>query len=132
VSSFHEPTSAAVADKIVGDSEVPLIGERPSGDRALSFGDVRSLDEMAGPSVYARKAVLSLEDLRSIDSHRIGWLLNLHNRFSEAGGQLVVHSIRPRPMETLRFLHLDRTLHVADDEAGARAVLRAGEAAGAE
>jgi anti-anti-sigma regulatory factor len=121
-----------MGDKMVGDAGVPLIGERPSQDGTLSFDNVRSLEELPGPGVYARKVVLSLEDLRSIDSQRIGWLLEVHRRFCEAGGRLAVHSIRPRPMETLRFLHLDRVLRVAEDEAGARELLRADDAVAAE
>jgi anti-anti-sigma factor len=115
MTSFHESASAALVDK----SEVPVIRESFSQDAQLSFDDVESFDEWLSAGDYARNVLLSLEDLTSIDSHRIGWLVTAHKRFCQEGGKLAVHSIRPQAMETVRFLGLDRVLHVADDEAAA-------------
>lgn len=115
MTSLHESASAAVADK----SEMPLVRESFSRDVQLSFDDVESLDEWLAAGDYARNVLLSLHNLTSIDSRCIGSLVTAHKRFCQEGGKLVVHSIRPQAMETVRFLGLDRVLYIADDEVAA-------------
>jgi hypothetical protein len=56
--------------------------------------DLRHFDELLGPGGYARQVALSLAQIALIDTLRMSWLLILHKRFCEAGGKLVVHSIR--------------------------------------
>ena len=114
------PVSTPLADNPVNQLEVPLIRERLSADGPLSLDDVESFDELLGCGVCAGRVALSLADLKSVESRRISWLAALHQRFCEEGGKLVVHSVSPLLMDALRFLRLDRVLHVADDEAAAR------------
>jgi len=115
MTSLHQSASAAVADK----SEMPLVRESFSQDAQLIFDDVESLNEWLAAGDYSHNVLLSLNNLTSIDSRCIGWLVTAHKRFCQEGGKLAVHSIRPQAMETVRFLGLDRVLHIADDEAAA-------------
>ena len=117
------PESAALAEKPVDELEVPLSGECLSQDEPLSVDDVESLDELLSPGFCACQVALSLANVGSVESRRISWLVGVHKRFCEEGGKLVVHSVRPLPMDALRFLRLDQVLHVADDEAAARRLL---------
>jgi hypothetical protein len=119
--------SALLAGNPVGQLEVPLSGECLSRDEALSVDDVESLDELLSPGFCACQVALSLANVKSVESRRISWLLAVHKRFCEEGGKLVVHSVWPLLMEALRFLGLDRVLHVADNEAAARRLLRQSE-----
>jgi len=132
VSSVQEAGSAVLADKMVDESEVPLIREHLSQAGQLNLEDLRSLDEWPSPDVYSRNVSLSLADAAFLDTRWISRLLTAHQRFREEGGRLVVHSIRPRAMGLLKFLRLDRVLHIAEDEAAARQLLRAGDTVEAE
>jgi anti-anti-sigma regulatory factor len=93
----------------------------------LSLDDVESFDELLSLGVCTGRVALSLADLKSVESRRIGWLMAVHKRFSEEGGKLVVHSLRPLLMDALRFLRVDRVLHIAADEAAARRMLHQSE-----
>ena len=132
VSSFQQSGSAVLADKMVDESEVPLIRERLSQDGQLNLDDLHSFDESPSPDVYGRNVSLSLADAAFIDTRCISRLLALHRRFRQEGGKLVVHSIRPRAMGLLKFLRLHLVFHIAEDEAAALQLLRAGETVGAE
>ena len=131
MSSFQESGSAVLADKMVDESEVPLIRERLSQAGELNLDDFHSLEE-SSPDIYNRNVSLSLADAAFLDTRRIGRLLAAHERFRQEGGKLVVHSIRPQAMGLLEFLRLDLVLHIAEDEAAAQQLLRAGETVGAE
>jgi hypothetical protein len=131
MSDFHDAVSATGAENLVDESEVPVIPGRYAQDRPIALDGLPSFDELERSGVFTRKAVLSLADLRSFDSRRIGWLLKVHERFARAGGKLAVHSMRPQPMETLRFLRLHHVLHIAEDEAAALELLQRDEAVGA-
>jgi hypothetical protein len=86
--------------------------------------DLRHFDELLGPGGYARQVALSLAQIALIDTLRMSWLLILHKRFCEAGGKLVVHSIRPRVMEFLGVVRFECVLYLAEDEAVALELLR--------
>ena len=113
MTSVHQSASPVV------ESQVSLAGDDFSQPRQLSFDDVESLDEWLGAGDYSHKVLLSLADLATIDTRRIGWLVTTHKRFVQDGGKLIVHSIRRQAMETVRFLGLDRVLDVADSQADA-------------
>ena len=119
--------SALLAGNPVDQLEVPLSGECLSPDEPLSVDDVESLDELLSPGFCACHVALSLANVRSVESRRISWLVEVHKRFCEEGGRLVVHSVWPLLMDAFRFLRLDRALHVADDEAAARRLLQESE-----
>jgi len=132
VSSLHEFAAAALADKMVDESPTPLGGGQFCQEEQLNIEDVRPFDDSVTPDVYGRSALLSLADMASIDTRCIGWLLAVHKRFREAGGKLVVHSIRPQSRRLLDFLRLDLVLHIAEDEAAALRLLRASETVGTD
>ncbi len=116
MTSFHQ---SALADHVARESDVPLAGNSfPQGGQ-LSFDDIESLDEWLAVGDYSHNVSLSLADLTTIDSGRVGWLVTTHKRFSQEGGRLVVHSIRIQAMETVRFLGLDRVLQIAEDKSAA-------------
>jgi anti-anti-sigma regulatory factor len=119
--------SALLADNPVDQLEVPLRGECLSRDEPLGVDDVQSLDELLSPGFCACHVALSLANVRSVDSRRISWLVEVHKRFCDEGGKLVIHSVWPLVMEALRFLRLDGVLHLADNEAAARQLLRQSE-----
>ena len=81
-----------------------------------------SLRTLTGPNGYARKVLVSLEQVGYIDSAGIGWLLSSHKRFQKAGGKLVLHSVPESVMQTLKVLRLDSILNIAPDEAAAMAL----------
>jgi anti-anti-sigma factor len=82
-----------------------------------------TMTELLGAEVYARKAVLSLENVEFIDTGGMGWLLARHKRFRKAGGKLVIHSASPIVIQVLKMLHLHQVFLLADDEPGAVALL---------
>ncbi len=86
--------------------------------------DLQAFDELLGPDGYVRKVALSLGRIALIDTLRMSWLFILHKRFCEAGGKLVVHSIRPRVMEFLGVVRFECVLYLAEDEAAALELLR--------
>ena len=117
------PVSTPLADNPVNQVEVPPIRERLPSDGPVSLEHVESFDELLSSRVCAGHVALSLADLKSVESRRIGWLMAVHKRFGEEGGKLVVHSVWPLLMDAMRFLCVDRVLHVAEDEAAARRLL---------
>jgi hypothetical protein len=81
---------------------------------------------LLGTDVYQKKLLLCLEEAESCDSLGVAWLLGYHKRFREGGGMMVLHTVPPLIISTLRVMHLDRLLHVAADEATAEALARKG------
>lgn len=81
-----------------------------------------SLRMLTGPNGYARRVLVSLEQVRYIDSAGIGWLLSSHKRFQKGGGKLVLHSVPESVMATLKVLRLDTILNIAPDETAALAM----------
>ena len=92
--------------------------------------NLRVFEDLLGPDGYARKVSLSLARISLIDTSRMSWLLIIHNRFRQAGGRLVVHSIRPRVMEFLGAVRFECVLYLAEDEVAALELLRADDAFG--
>jgi hypothetical protein len=107
--------------------EASSIRDRRTSAESLSLDDVESFDELLGPGVCSGQVALSLANLDRVETGRIGWLMDADRRFREEGGKLVVHSVWPLMMDALRFLRLDRVLHVADNEAAARRLLHENE-----
>ncbi len=89
--------------------------------------DVKALAELLGDGFAARRALLSLEQARSIDSSGVGWLLTCHKLFDGGGGRLVCHSAPPLVEDVLELLRLPRVLHLAKDEAAARTLAAEGK-----
>jgi anti-anti-sigma factor len=73
---------------------------------------------------YARAALLSLADTDYVSSSGLALLLIWHKRFRKAGGKLVLHSITPPVMETLRILRMELVLNLAQDLTSALEAVR--------
>jgi len=92
--------------------------------RSDTVPELKPFDEVLGPGGYGRKVSLSLAETSFVDTRCLGWLLTIHKRFSEAGGKIVMHSLRPQVMEILAILRFVEILSIADDEAAALDLLR--------
>jgi anti-anti-sigma factor len=66
--------------------------------------------------------LLSLEKTSYIDSTAVGWIIRCHKHCKEAGGKLVLHSISPSVLQLLRLLRMQDLLHIAENDAAARAL----------
>jgi len=89
--------------------------------------DTAPFERLLGRDGYARTVLMSLAQVNLIDSRCMGWLLIVHQRFREAGGKLVVHSIPPHAMEIVEILRFELVFHIAEDEAAALEMLRAAD-----
>lgn len=86
------------------------------------------LQHMFGRDVYNRTLLLDLEAANFIDSSGIGWLLSIHKRFRQAGGQLIMHSPSPMVMQTIKLLNMDKVFKMVSDLDSARAVAQGEQA----
>jgi anti-anti-sigma factor len=86
-----------------------------------------AVKQALGPDFAGHCVLFDLAGVDYIDSSGISWLLVLHSRLAENGGRLIVHSAPQRVGATFELLSLATVLHIARDEAGARALAR-GEA----
>ena len=68
---------------------------------------------MLGSSAYSGRLSLNLASAGAIDSSGVSWLIRLHQRFTQSGGKLVVHSISPAVAKVLRVLRLQQFLRLA-------------------
>ena len=96
----------------------------PPGQLALSlskydWGFVTDPEPGLG---YRSRVLMNLEKAEYIDSSGIGWLLTHHKHFLQAGGKLVLHSVPPRINDVFQLLRMSAVLHIAPDEAAARAL----------
>ncbi|QEH38609.1 Putative anti-sigma factor antagonist [Aquisphaera giovannonii] len=94
-------------------------GEIRLGDRPADKGAAEAL---LGPGCYTRKVLFDLKNTSFIDSAGVGWIVRFHKLCEQSGGMLVLHSPQPAIVAILRLLHMDRFLHIVDDEAAARAM----------
>jgi len=85
--------------------------------------DSEPLEALLGHEGYGRRVLISLAGITLIDSISLAWLLVLHKRFCEAGGTMVVHSVRPPVMEILGLVRFEQVLYLAEDETAALALL---------
>jgi anti-anti-sigma factor len=92
--------------------EVTMLGVR--GDDPLA--------SLIGPDGFSRTVLLDLGRTTYMDSAAIGWLFGLHKKFKQAGGRLILHSVPPLVDQVFQLLKLPTVLHVAGDEAAARAL----------
>jgi len=86
--------------------------------------DLKPFETLLGPAGYARNVLVSLAEITLIDSICLSWLLILNKRFLEAGGTLVLHSLRPPVTEIMALIRFEHILLIAENEAGALALLQ--------
>jgi anti-anti-sigma factor len=80
------------------------------------------LGSVLGKSGFASNVLLEMMDVDFIDSAGIAWLINCHQRFRQAGGRLVIHSMPPQVDNVFKLLRMPSLLSLARDEAAARAM----------
>jgi anti-anti-sigma factor len=78
--------------------------------------DKDPLEEVIGPGLWRRSALLSLEKVTYIDSSGVSWLLHAHREFARSGGRLVLHTLSPMVQQVLQLLKLNKLFTVAADE----------------
>jgi anti-anti-sigma factor len=91
----------------------------------LTMLDVEGADPLAallGPDAFGRTVLLDLGQTTFMDTAAVGWLIGLHKKFKQAGGRLILHSVPPLIDQMFQLLKLPAVLHVAGDEAAARAL----------
>jgi anti-anti-sigma factor len=86
------------------------------------FASPDPLADLLGPDCRKLRVLLNLEQTTFIDSSGINWLVRSFVAFRDGGGWLVLHSVAPAVLDTLRFMNLDSTLAVAADLPAARAL----------
>lgn len=82
------------------------------------------LEAVLGDRGYDRGVLVDLSQAEYIDSSGLAMLLGWHKRLSGAGGKLVLHSIPPQVMDTLKILRMELVLAMARDEAAALSLAR--------
>lgn len=81
------------------------------------------LVEVLGESAFSRKLLLDLSEVESLDSSGVNWLLICQKKMSDAGGQLVLHSLSPIAKNVLKVLNLHTVFKLADDADAAAGLL---------
>jgi len=81
--------------------------------------DLNGFADLLAERGYGGPVLLSLAETEFIDSSGLSWLLECHQKFCDAGGKLVVHSVPPSVMDTLMMMRLELVLNLAEDEAAA-------------
>jgi anti-anti-sigma factor len=88
----------------------------------LDVAGADSLEALLGADGFGHTVLLDLGRTTFLDTAAVGWLIGLHKKFQQAGGRLILHSVPPLIDQMFRLLKLPAVLHVAGDEAAARAL----------
>ncbi len=75
---------------------------------------------LLGPQCQTRKVLLNLEQVRSIDTGGVCWLMALDKQFRQAGGRIVFYRVPGVVLDVLNILRLAPMLPIAADEDAAR------------
>ena len=106
--------------------DAPIHSIASSGAITLSAvqgkGGQDPLDQILGPKSAGCRILFDLSKTNYVDSAGVSWFINRHKKSKEAGGCFVLHSVPPLVMQVLQLLHMDKLLHIAEDEATARSV----------
>lgn len=86
--------------------------------------DLAEIGDLLTDHGYDSDVLLSLAETEFIDSSGLSWLLECHQKFSQAGGKLVIHSVPPSVMDTLMMMRLELVLHLVADENAAFKLVR--------
>jgi anti-anti-sigma factor len=87
------------------------------------------LRHLLGPDCYRWKILLDFAQVPQIDSVGVGWLVRCHKHFHDAGGRLVLFAPREAVRQVFELLNLGSLLGIATDEASARTLAQAPDAA---
>src|SRR5437870_2328376 len=77
------------------------------------------LTGMLGAGWPAKRVVMDLSAIAMAGSAAIGWLLAMNRKFKQAGGRLVLHSMRQDVARSFRLLKVDSVLQICQDEPAA-------------
>jgi hypothetical protein len=79
---------------------------------------------LLGPQCHGRKVLINMDQVRSIDTGGVCWLMALDKQFRQAGGRIVFYSVPGVVLDVLNVLRLVQHLPIAagEDEATAQAV----------
>jgi hypothetical protein len=106
-------------ERVSDNADVVCLRAVDSVIRGDPSPDLNGVGDLLGEQGYSGLTLLSLADTEFIDSSGLSWLLECHQKFSDAGGRLVIHSVPPSVMDTLMMMRLELVLNVAEDEAAA-------------
>jgi len=113
--------------KMIGiedDGVVAIASGEELDGMALTADDNAALKTVLGDAWASKRVALDLSDTDYIDSATIGWLLSSHRAFSEAGGKLVIHSLKPGVKRVIELMRIHSVLDLTDDRASAMDMLR--------
>jgi anti-anti-sigma factor len=79
--------------------------------------------ELLGPGWPSLNLVLDFDQVLTIDSSAVGWLISCHKECRRAGGQLVIHSVQKAVRQILDILRIDKLIPIAADAAEARTIV---------
>lgn len=85
-------------------------------------------EQLGGEAIYSRKVLLGLAKCHYVDSMGVGWLLEIHRKFCDHGGMLVIHSASATVMQILKLMRMDLVLRLAADEVQARRLAKGADA----
>jgi anti-anti-sigma factor len=106
---------------------------RVAAEGPMSAGDFvperkNPFEVLLGTNWPTHRVLLDLNQTPYVDSSAIGWMIGCQKEFKNAGGSLVVHSVRPAVRQMLDLLKIGRIVPLADNEPRGKAVLLGGAA----
>lgn len=112
----------------VASSEAGVTCVDCEGDITQSdlWEEANPLEKLLGADAYAGKVLVNLARAIYIDSAGVGFFIGCHEKFTKAGGMLVLYSIPPMVNHIFQLLQMHTVLHLAKEEADARAMLLGG------
>jgi anti-anti-sigma factor len=81
------------------------------------------LDALLGVGCASNQIMLNLSKTTYIDTGAVSWFIRCNRECKAAGGCFVIHSIPPMVKQVLQLLRMNELLHLAEDEAEARAIV---------
>jgi len=80
------------------------------------------LDDLLGPSGFARTVLVDLAEATFLDSSGVSWLIRCQKEFAGRGGTLVLHSMPPVVKQVFDLLRLNSLFNLASDGPAAEAL----------
>jgi anti-anti-sigma factor len=80
------------------------------------------LDALLGVGCAKSAILLDLSRTTYIDSAAVSWFIRCNKACKAEGGCFVIHSIPPMVKQVLQLLHMEKILHLAENEAQARVI----------
>lgn len=103
-------SSEAEVVKLAVDGQISRDGWKTQAD---------PINQFFGESIFSRKVIVDLSGTDYLDSTGVEWLLSCHDRFTNSGGQFVLHSPNPVTFQLLKTMRMDLVLNIVKDETSA-------------